>query len=131
MIVLVILLKHIKDIQMKKLVCQILVPVVEIGIEKGSAILSDPSKKGAGYYYGYFEGNVYGCENLNSYDEKVRCAYDRLVSKYPTSAKMMIDSEKVDVVGEFDGERIKVYDSSCLRLFNSWVADDTVVTSFK
>lgn len=35
----------------------------------------------------YFEGNRYGASNLQTFEERVRCAAGRLVQHYPTVAR--------------------------------------------
>lgn len=52
----------------------------------------------------YFEGNLYGAENVVRYDQKVEHAAGRLVEKYPTTAKMMLKPEHLTQVGTYDSE---------------------------
>jgi hypothetical protein len=50
-----------------------------------------------------FEGNLHGAENLNTYEERVKMAADRLMTGYPTVARMDDWKASFTVVGEITG----------------------------
>jgi hypothetical protein len=52
-------------------------------IKKGSGIVMTEGKFMAEIYY---EGNLYGIENLKNYEEKIKCAAGRAHTGYPTVA---------------------------------------------
>jgi hypothetical protein len=47
----------------------------------------------------HFEGNIYGAENLRTFDQRVQHAADRLRTGYPTSARGTFPRHDFDVVG--------------------------------
>lgn len=53
----------------------------------------------------WFEGNLYGAVNLTRWVERVACAAGRMTENYPTSARMVVPSNWLRRVGEYDIER--------------------------
>jgi hypothetical protein len=71
-------------------------------IKPGSGIVA--TDRPDGYTDIYFEGNLYGAENLGSYWGRLLCAAGRLSQKYPTVARLVDKnwSENFDRIGAFD-----------------------------
>lgn len=61
-------------------------------IRPGSSIVGVPTENGVVLYY---EGNLYGAENLVSYTDRIRHAAGRLFARYPTVAKMFVTAERL------------------------------------
>lgn len=61
------------------------------GITKGSGIVALPYENEGQILY--FEGNIYGAENLKSFLQKVLHAAGRAVKRYPTVAKTFLPEE--------------------------------------
>lgn len=47
----------------------------------------------------YYEGNLYGATNLNTFEERVQRAAGRAHCRYPTTARQLVDPEEFVVVG--------------------------------
>jgi hypothetical protein len=63
-----------------------------VGVLKGG----DPNPKEIEVSY---EGNLYGCENLQKWEERVMRAADRLATGYPTVARRILPFEQFETVG--------------------------------
>jgi len=48
----------------------------------------------------YYEGNLYNAQNLKSYEQRIKCAADRLWRNYPSIAKGLFPQEEFDVIGQ-------------------------------
>lgn len=71
-------------------------------IDPGSGIVTDASPfPVAGDVRVYFEGNRYGAENLQTFEERVQCASGRLATKYPTIACGLFKAVDFHVVGAY------------------------------
>lgn len=70
-------------------------------LAQGSALVGDPtdSRFGECKVLVYYEGNIYGACNLNSFAEKATCAAGRLIERYPTIAKVVLPREELIEVG--------------------------------
>jgi hypothetical protein len=79
----------------------ILSPASSHPIVKGSAIVGQPAQ-GAERVLVYYEGNLYGAENLKAYEERVQIAAGRLTQHYPTVARSSLRKEELICVGSFD-----------------------------
>lgn len=59
-----------------------------------------------------FEGNIYGAENLRTYEQRVMHAAGRQVTKYPTVARKHLSRAGVErdfeIVGTLDYERLSL-----------------------
>lgn len=53
----------------------------------------------------WFEGNLHGAVNLNSYFEKIRCAAGRMVTNYPTAARASARPGDLRVLARYDLRR--------------------------
>ncbi len=69
-------------------------------IAKGSGIVGVPAEGGAVLIY--YEGNIYGAQNIRTYEDKIYHAADRLVAKYPTVARTWAKPEDLVRVGTYD-----------------------------
>ena len=71
-------------------------------IKAGSGIVATNRPDGSTDIY--FEGNLYGAENLRSYWGRLLCAAGRLSQKYPTVARLVDKDwgENFDRIGVFD-----------------------------
>jgi hypothetical protein len=63
-----------------------------VGVLKGG----DPNRKKIEVSY---EGNLYQCENLQKWEERVMHAADRLATGYPTVARRILPFEQFETVG--------------------------------
>ena len=75
-------------------------------IKAGSGIVATDLPDGSTDIY--FEGNLYGAENLRSYWGRLLCAAGRLSQKYPTVARLVDKdrSENFDCIGAFDYDAV-------------------------
>jgi hypothetical protein len=80
----------------------------ERGIVKGSAIVCEQNPNKHGLFKIYYEGNLNGASNLETFEEKLLIASGRLVASYPTIAFDWIKEdelfEKFTVVGQYNPE---------------------------
>ena len=67
----------------------------------------------------YYEGNLFGAENMRMWVDKVRHAMGRMVEKYPTVAMSAIPEEDLIVVGFTDGDAVEVSNGGPLA---DWLA---------
>jgi hypothetical protein len=72
-------------------------------IDAGSGIVGTASDE-LGRTLVDFEGNRYGAVNLVTYADRVHCAADRHVVRYPTTARALLDTITLVRVGTFDPE---------------------------
>ncbi len=87
------------------------------GIAPGSAIVGTPND--GGRITVYYEGNLYGAENLKTYEEKLLHAADRLRTRYPTVAMRSVTPDQLVLVGTYDTDtRELVHDDS--PAFREW-----------
>ena len=74
----------------------------------------------------YYEGNLYGAENMHEGRERVACAFSRLAVQYPTIAKqaVMPDEERHLIpVGEITWPNIISFNSpESEKLFNDYMS---------
>lgn len=97
-------------------------------IAKGSAIVSKGEPDATGRVVVYFEGNLYGAENLKRFDERLLCASGRAASLYPTAAIASFDARQLKRVGTYDytSGRFDVTDQIAL---DAWLAAEPSPTS--
>jgi hypothetical protein len=71
----------------------------DLAIRTGSGIVTvDPTADKVEVYY---EGNLYGASGLETFEDKVRRAAERLVDRYPTIAKGRWARTDFDVIGTY------------------------------
>jgi hypothetical protein len=68
-------------------------------IAAGSGIVGRPD--GSGRTEIYFEGGIRGQVNMSSLADRVSHAYDRMVTEYPTTARMVMPDDALVAVGTF------------------------------
>lgn len=90
-------------------VVDILVPVVSsfsFGIAPGSAILTEKKSNLSGLRKTYYEGNLFGAVNLESFEERLIVAGGRMKDNCPTVAKTYLLDADIEThfkkVGEYD-----------------------------
>lgn len=83
-------------------------------IAKGSGIVGGEGEV-PGMVVIYYEGNLYNAVNLNSYEERVKCAWGRMRTKYPTTAMAMVPAEELIQIGTLDDHDINITDQETLR----------------
>ena len=76
-------------------------------LAKGTAIVTGAETTNRGQFkdpsaFIFYEGNIYGAENLATFCRKLANAAGRLCERYPTIAKMEVGTEELSVVGSFD-----------------------------
>lgn len=82
-------------------VAGIYVPVsaeLQAAIEPKSGIVG--INKNDGNVLIYYEGNLHGASNLETYEERVKCAAGRMFTRYPTSAMRNANEADLMKVGE-------------------------------
>ena len=67
-----------------------------------SAIVSDPAATNERGALAYFEGNLFGAENLKAYHARLSMAATRLLHDYPTKAVARFDSKDLITVALYD-----------------------------
>lgn len=76
------------------------------GIKQNSAILVTQKPNQDGFHTMYYEGNLHGAVNLETFEEKLMVAAGRMRDNYPTIARECPSVELVDKmfikVGEYD-----------------------------
>lgn len=73
------------------------------GIAPASGIVGKPIKD-TDLIKVYFEGNLFGAENLNTYLDRLTLAAGRCAQKAPTTAFAVIEKSKLSIVGAMDTE---------------------------
>lgn len=70
----------------------------------------------SGQWMLYFEGNRLGAENMRNLADRVLQAADRMLTKYPTTASLVVGPKEVQEVGRFnyDSGLIQVQDADAL-----------------
>jgi len=83
-------------------------PMRETGIAPGSGIVGGPGPIPGRWLMVDFEGNLYGAVNLVRYADRVRHAYDRQSTQYPTIARRMLHETDLIKIGEYDPRELRV-----------------------
>lgn len=72
----------------------------------------------------YYEGNVYGAENIKTFEDKCLLAAGRAKDRYPTTALTIVPLEEVIDIGVYDLDTNTFnLDENYHDLFNEWVTD--------
>jgi hypothetical protein len=77
-------------------------------IDAGSGIVIE--RTGDGLATVYYEGNRFGYANVRTFADRVMIAAGRAKQHAPTVATMVTSLTHLVVVGEFDGDRVQLYD---------------------
>lgn len=102
----------------------ILSPSSSHPIHPGSAIVGDPTRHESGVLV-YFEGNLFGAENLKSYEQRLECAAGRLTHRYPTVAMALLPFDQLVSVGTYDTEA-HLLDLSDEDALSAWAGEKVV-----
>jgi hypothetical protein len=70
-------------------------------IVAGSGIVGGPDFRGE-YLAVDYEGNLYGARNIVTYADRVNHAHGRMVDRYPTIARTLVEPEAMTKVGTYD-----------------------------
>ena len=76
-----------------------------LAIAAGSGVVSRDPGEGAERVVCYYEGNLYGSEQMAGYADRVAIAAGRLLENYPTVAQGAFRLESLQLVGTYDPER--------------------------
>lgn len=71
------------------------------GIARGSAIVSMAGPDAGGRITVWYEGNLYGAENLKHFEERLRSAAGRAATRYPTVALASLEACELKQVGVY------------------------------
>lgn len=71
----------------------------------------------------YFEGNLFGAENMKTWCSKVRQSYGRMVQKYPTVARACWPSNELECVGTTNGNVVTIENMPALTRWLTWSCD--------
>jgi hypothetical protein len=112
-------------------------------IDHGSGIVSATSDENIGilrvhdrvhidHVIVYFEGNRYGAMNLRRWVDRVSCAADRLLTKYPTVAVACLDRTTLLEVGTLDPTAgvATLHDEQCREIVARWAGEDVKVEEY-
>lgn len=77
-------------------------------IKPGSAIVAYRLLSDLSLVQTYYEGNMLGASNLNSFEERALTAYGRMSHSYPTRASMQLSKDDFEVVGEITPEGMDI-----------------------
>ena len=73
----------------------------------------------------YYEGNVYGAENIKTFEDKCSLAAGRAKDRYPTTALTIVPLEEVIDVGVYDLDTNAFHlDENFHDLFSEWVTNN-------
>lgn len=97
-----------------------------VGILPGSAIVGD-FVVSVGRIEVYYEGNLYGWEEMARYVQRCYHAWDRMATRYPTIARAWLQSADLVQVGQFDPLHKKVeIDPLDVERLAEWLSVDQV-----
>jgi hypothetical protein len=91
-------------------------------INKGSGIVAVDYGES---YLAYYEGNVFNACNLQTYQECVGMAHDRLAYKAPTTSFCLIDKADMEVVGEINDGIVSLFSHQSATVAQ-WVAKTNI-----
>lgn len=77
-------------------------------------------------YVIYYEGNLYGAENLKSFRERALVAYGRLTQCAPTIAFSCVDVSEFEVAGTMTNKAFEVTHTQAL---GEWMSRDVSLVS--
>lgn len=69
-------------------------------IAPGSGIVSNSDVRGD-YLQIYFEGNLYGAQNIVTYADRISHAHGRMIQRYPTIANALVFPDAMTKVGTY------------------------------
>lgn len=96
-------------------------PDNDFGIAPGSGIVGSVEQASSDRTLVYYEGNLYGAENMHRFEERVYHAAGREVARYPTIAKMALPNEGLIEVGRFDYPIRRITLITNLDALRAWI----------
>ena len=93
-----------------------------VRIARGSAIVGQP-RAGSGEVGIYFEGAIFGQENMRSLADRATHAAGRMLERYPSAATLVVPRNALLAVGIFDFQegRIALTGSDSERAVAAWL----------
>lgn len=78
-----------------------------------------------GRLHAYYEGNLYNAVNLRRWVDRVACAAERLLTAYPTTARVSVAPTDLSVVGQYDPVTgsVVLLDTEASRRAGSWCGE--------
>ena len=95
-----------------------------LGIAPASAIVAAVDQAGHDRVLIHFEGNLFGAENLSTYESRIRQAAGRQVERYPTTAKMLVARDQLVQVGRYDYANDRVLNLLNEHLLTDWIPNE-------
>lgn len=106
--------------------CSLLVPRKDTEaarvISEGSAVVSDVRHDG-GKVLAWFEGNLNGASNLETFYDRTVCAAGRLVSNYPTVARRLFRRSEFTEAAAYSFVRMAIIDVSDSEALEAWAGE--------
>ena len=96
----------------------------DLGIAPASAIIAAIDQSSPDRVLIHFEGNLYGAENLKTYESRIRQAAGRQVDRYPTTAKMVVARDQLVEVGRYDYANDRVLNLLNEHLLTDWIPNE-------
>lgn len=93
------------------------------GIAPGSAIVGRPPTQD-GHIHCYYEGNLYGAENLRTYRERAYMAAARLRDRAATVAQVRLPSDDLTAVAGYDLDKLAIVEPTDLQALMDWSEED-------
>lgn len=94
----------------------------EAMIHPRSAIVAKV-EEGADTAFCYFEGNVYGAQNLRTFHDRLVVAAGRMTSDYPTTARALVPVGDLIHVASYDPRFLAVRDVIDGNLLSQWAGE--------
>jgi len=91
-------------------------------IAKGSAVVGQEYEQSG--YLVYYENNLYGAENIRTFEDKAMLAAGRMEENYPTVAKMLCHYDDLILVGYFETQGnvfTPIDDDHAYAVFAQWI----------
>lgn len=90
-------------------------------VARGSGIVGDLATYDPGRLLVYYEGNIYGMSNIKTFADRVYHAAGRLLQHYPTIAVASVLRSRMEEVGVFDGNAVKLH-SGKESVLETWLS---------
>jgi hypothetical protein len=92
---------------------------IALNICQGSGIVGFSMQEDDDSLVFYYEGNIYGAVNMVDWEDRVKNAYDRMATNYPTSALIYLEAAKFDMVGSTNGKTVTITDQAAVDRWNA------------
>lgn len=104
-------------------------------LAKGTAIVSTGVMfPDSGRVKCYYEGNIYGAVNLQTFQDRAICAAGRLITRYPTTAIAYLTPDQLFKVGEMECNdngsvsSLTIYNKN-LEAVNDWLPGNETLSA--